>query len=52
MEVDVLEISLREQLDLVDHIFIVEATVTHKGVRKMSLFISLDFIFFSRFLSR
>ena len=32
VEVDVLEISLREQLDLVDHIFIVEATVTHKGV--------------------
>ena len=32
VEVDVLEIALREQLDLVDHIFIVEATVTHKGV--------------------
>ena len=31
-EVDVLEIALREQLDLVDHVFIVEATVTHKGV--------------------
>ena len=30
---DVLEISLREQLDMVDHIFIVESTITHKGVR-------------------
>ena len=33
VKVDVLEIALREQLDLVDHVFIVEATVTHKGVR-------------------
>ena len=31
-EVDVLEISLREQIDLVDRIFIVEATTTTKGV--------------------
>ena len=31
-EVDVLEISLREQIDFVDKIFIVEATTTTKGV--------------------
>ena len=32
-EVDTLEISLREQHDWVDMIFIVEATTTTKGVR-------------------
>ena len=31
-EADTLEIALHEQLDLVDKIFVVEATVTHKGV--------------------
>ena len=31
-EVDTLEIALREQQDLVDKIFIVEATTTTKGV--------------------
>ena len=31
-EVDTLEISLREQLDLVDKVFLVESTVTNKGV--------------------
>ena len=33
VKVDVLEIALREQLDMVDKIFIVEATTTTKGVR-------------------
>ena len=32
-EVDVLEILLRDSLDLLDKLFIVEAEVTHKGVR-------------------
>ena len=32
-EVDTLEIALREQSDLVDKIFVVESTFTHKGVR-------------------
>ena len=32
-EVDTLEIALREQSDLVDRIFVVESTLTHKGVR-------------------
>ena len=32
-EVDTLEIALREQLTLVDKVFIVESSVTHKGVR-------------------
>ena len=31
-EVDTLEIALREQLGLVDKLFIVESSVTHKGV--------------------
>ena len=30
---DTLEVQLRESADLVDVIFIVEATVTHHGVR-------------------
>ena len=33
-EVDTLEVQLREVADVVDVIFIVEATVTHHGVRK------------------
>lgn len=33
-EVDTLEIQLREAADLVDHYFIVEATLTHKGEPK------------------
>ena len=33
-EVDTLEIALREQLDIVDKMFIVESTVTHKGTEK------------------
>merc|ERR1712018_170001 len=32
-EVDTLEVQLREVVDVVDVIFIVEATVTHHGVR-------------------
>ena len=31
-EVDTLEIALREQLDLLDKVFLVESTVTNKGV--------------------
>ena len=31
-EVDTLEIALKEQMDVLDKIFIVESTVTHKGV--------------------
>ena len=33
-EVDTLEISLREQLDMVDTVFLVEATTTTKGMVK------------------
>ena len=36
-EVDTLEINLREQLDWVDMIFIVEATTTTKGVSRSQL---------------
>lgn len=36
-QVDTLEISLREQLDLVDMVFLVEATVTHKGVSRQHI---------------
>ena len=32
-EVDTLEVSLREQHDVVDKIFLVESSSTHKGVR-------------------
>ena len=31
-EVDTLEIALREQMDLLDKIFLVESVLTHKGV--------------------
>ena len=34
-EVDVLEILLRDSLDLLDKLFIVEAEVTHKGVSSL-----------------
>ena len=37
VQVDVLEIALREQLDMVDKIFIVEATTTTKGVRQTKI---------------
>ena len=33
-QVDTLEIHLRETADLVDHYFLVEATITHKGENK------------------
>ena len=36
-EVDTLEIALREQMDLLDKIFIVESTLTHKGVSEVYL---------------
>ena len=36
-EVDTLEVQLREVVDLVDVIFIVEATVTHHGVGRATL---------------
>ena len=32
MQVDDLEIALREQADLVNKIFLVESTITHQGV--------------------
>jgi len=33
-EVDTLEVALREQEDLVDHIFLVESRMSHKGTKK------------------
>ena len=42
-EVDTLEIALREQLTLVDKVFIVESSVTHKGVRFRTLILLLMF---------
>ena len=42
-EVDTLEIALREQLSLVDKVFIVESSVTHKGVRLSTLILLLMF---------
>ena len=36
-EVDTLEIALREQLKFVDKVFIVESTLTHKGVSFLAL---------------
>ena len=40
-EADTIEIALHEQLDLVDKIFVVEATVTHKGVRNYKLLMAI-----------
>ena len=37
-EVDVLEIALREQQDLVDKIFLVESSASHRGVRRFSFY--------------
>ena len=34
-EVDTLEIALREQQDMVDTIFLVESSLSHKGVTKL-----------------
>ena len=38
-EVDVLEIALREQQDLVDKIFLVESSASHRGVRRFSFYL-------------
>ena len=32
-KVDTLEIAMKEQLDMVDHVFIVESALSHKGVK-------------------
>ena len=40
-ELDVLEIALREQQDLVDTIFLVESSATHRGVSQTDPSISL-----------
>jgi len=42
-EVDTLEIALREQMDLLDKIFIVESTITHKGKPKPLMWERLKF---------
>ena len=39
-EVDTLEVALKEQQDMVDKIFIVESSATHKGV-SYSIFLKL-----------
>ena len=41
-EVDTLEIALREQQDLVDKIFLVESSATHRGVRQPASQLSSD----------
>ena len=40
-EVDTLEVALKEQHDMVDKIFIVESSVTYKGVSK-GIFLNLS----------
>ena len=40
-ESDILEIALREQQDVVDKIFIVESTVTHKAVSRAPISVVL-----------
>ena len=42
---DTLEIHLRETADLIDHYFLVEATITHKGEEKPILWERLRFMF-------
>ena len=37
LQVDLLEIALREQHDLVEKIFLVEATANHRGVHLMMM---------------
>ena len=44
-EVDTLEIALREQLDYLDMIFIIESTVNQKGVKIIVSFISISYYF-------
>ena len=46
-EVDVLEIALREQIDWVDRIFIIEATTTTKGVNICKVFQNNKFLLFA-----
>ena len=41
-ELDTLEIALREQQDLVDKIFLVESSATHRGVRQPPSQLSFD----------
>ena len=45
-DVDTLEIALREQIDLVNKVFLVESTKTHKGVnikKRLNLLLSKTF---------
>ena len=49
-EVDTLEVQLREVVDLVDVIFIVEATVTHHGVGRATLKLLINLYFRKRSL--
>ena len=49
-EVDTLEVQLREVVDLVDVIFIVEATVTHHGVGRATLKLWINLYFRKRSL--
>ena len=42
-EADILEISLREQLEMVNKVFIVEATANHRGMTKPLLWERLKF---------
>jgi len=51
-EVDTLEVQLREVVDLVDVIFIVEATVTHHGEKKPLMWERLQFDERFRFLPK
>ena len=46
-EVDTLEIALREQQDLVDKIFLVESSATHRGVCQPPSHCSSDHSFLS-----
>jgi len=48
--VDTLEVQLREVVDLVDVIFIVEATVTHHGVGRATLKLWINLYFRKRSL--
>ena len=50
-EADTLEIMLKEQQDLVDFIFIVEGSSTHKGVSGVMIFLIIQFFACFRFRS-
>ena len=43
---DTLEIALREQIDLVNRVFLVESTKTHKGVKNLNSLLSKSFLKF------